>query len=291
MKTGTYYVLPTLITSSLENILQGIEVVRKFIEDNPQSGVVGMHLEGPFLNPLKRGAHLAKYVRKPSDEELFQIAEAGKEIIKIWTIAPEQFTGKQIKALRETGIKLSVGHSNATFEEATAAFDSGINLVTHLYNAMSNFQHRAPGLVGASLARSEVWAPIILDGKHCHFGAAATAWNAKPDKLFLISDALFLGRKKSVFQWEEFDATLNNGGYVNSEGNLAGSAVSMGECVFNAVNSLGIPLEIAVSMATDRPARALGLADKLGKIDIEFPAVFTSFDAQLKNFEVVSFLK
>ncbi len=291
VKTGTYFVLPTLITSSPENILQGIEVVKNYMQSNPHSGVVGLHLEGPFLNPLKRGAHLAKYVRKPDLEEIRAIVNAGKEVIKIWTIAPEQFTEDQIKFILDSGITLSAGHSNATYEQAIWAFSLGINLVTHLYNAMSAFQHRSPGLIGASLSHEEIWAPIILDGKHCHFGAAEVAWQSKPEKLFLISDALFLGRKKEKFRWEEFDATLKNGEYVNSEGNLAGSAVSLGECVSNAVNELSIPLKTAISMVTDRPAKAIKMADHLGRVAPGYPAVFTSFDRKLSDFEVVSFLQ
>ena len=289
VQTGTYYVLPTVITSSPENILKGIDEIRKYRINHPQSGVVGLHLEGPFLNPLKRGAHLAKYVRKPTDSEIQEILEAGKDVIKIWTIAPEQFTPDQLQMVISSGITISAGHSNATYEEASEAFVSGISLVTHLYNAMSSFHHRKPGLIGAALSHPQVWAPIILDGKHCHFGAAQTAWQAKPDRLFLISDALFLGRKKQDFRWEEFDARLVNGEYVNSEGNLAGSAVSMGECIYNAVNLLKIPLEIAVSMATDRPAKAVRMEHVMGKLEQGYPAVFSVFDDELTSFQVKAF--
>lgn len=289
-KTGTFYVLPCLITSSLENILRGIEVMKTYLFQNPRSGVLGLHLEGPFLNPRKRGAHLAKYVRKPTDKEIIEILELGKDVIKIWTIAPEQFTDKQIAMILDAGITLSAGHSDATYQESSHAFSLGINLVTHLYNAMSGFQHRKPGLVGAALANKEIWAPIILDGKHCDFGAAKVAYNAKPDRLFIISDALFLGRKKRSFQWEEFDATLANDEYRNSDGNLAGSAISMGEAIRNGVNRVGIPIEIAIDMATLRPAKALGLDQKIGNLKEGFPAIFTFFDDDLSSFEVLNYV-
>ncbi|AWW00791.1 N-acetylglucosamine-6-phosphate deacetylase [Arcticibacterium luteifluviistationis] len=288
LKTGTFYVLPCVITSSPENILKGLAAIKEYISLNPKSGVVGLHLEGPFLNPVKRGAHLAKYVRKPSNEELAGILEAGKGIIKLITIAPEQFTDEQIKMIQATGICISAGHSDATNVEANHAFDLGINLVTHLFNAMSGLHHRKPGLVGATLARKEVWAPIILDGKHCDFDAAKVAFNAKPDKLFIISDALFLGQKKMKFKWEEFDATLINGEYINSDGNLAGSAVSMGECIKNAVEQVEIPLETAIDMATERPAKAIGLAENICKIDVGYPSIFTSFNDDLNTFEVLN---
>jgi len=288
-QTGTFYVLPTIITSSLENILKSFEVMRSYQKKHPTSGVIGMHLEGPFLNPVKRGAHLAKYVRVPTDSEIKTFLENGKDLIKIWTIAPEQFTESQIKMILDAGVCTSVGHSNATANEAKSAFSMGINLVTHLYNAMSGLHHRKPGLVGAALANKEVWAPIIIDGKHCDFEAAKVAFNAKPERLFLISDALFLGRKKIEFQWEEFDAKLINGEYINSDGNLAGSAISMGEAVHNAVHEVDIPLETAIEMSTERPFRALGLDPKLGQIKEGSPAIFTSFNDELTTFEVLDF--
>ncbi|WP_304234245.1 N-acetylglucosamine-6-phosphate deacetylase [Jiulongibacter sediminis] len=287
VKTGTFYVLPTLITSSQENILKGIGVMKKYMDDHPESGVLGLHLEGPFLNPEKRGAHLAKYVRKPMEQEIDEILEAGKNVIQIWTIAPEQFTTEQIEKIKSAGVTISFGHSNATFEQAQTGFEQGVTLVTHLFNAMSGLHHRKPGLVGAAFANSDVWAPIIPDGKHVHFGAVKAAYKAKGEKLFIISDALFLGRKKLEFQWEEFDAKLVNGEYVNSEGNLAGSAISVGEAVKNMVEQVGVTLAEAIEMATLRPAKAVELDQKVGRIAKSYPAVFTVFDQSLENFEVL----
>ncbi|CAG5004486.1 N-acetylglucosamine-6-phosphate deacetylase [Dyadobacter sp. CECT 9275] len=287
--TGAAYVLPTLITSSTENILKGIEATRNYIAKNPGTGVLGMHLEGPFLNPAKRGAHLKEFVRKPSDAELTEIIDHGKGIIKLITIAPEMFREDQLLMLLESGITVSAGHSNATYEEAQAAFGHGINLVTHLYNAMSAFQHREPGLVGATFDNPYVYAPIIIDGIHCDYGAASVAYKIKKDRLFLISDALFLGEKVTEFKWGGFDASLKNGRYTNSEGNLAGATISLADAVRNAVKKVGIPLQEAIEMATLRPAKALNMADKIGKVAVGYPAAFTSFDDDLGRFEVVRF--
>jgi N-acetylglucosamine-6-phosphate deacetylase len=277
-ETGTAYCLPTLITSSLENILKGIEAVRVYQSENSQGGVVGMHLEGPFLNVKKRGAHLAKYVRKPTDEELDTILKHGEGIIKLMTIAPENFTDSQLSKLIDSGIAISVGHSDATYAQAKHAFSKGINLVTHLYNAMSGLHHREPGVVGAALEDELVYAPIILDGHHCDFGAAKVAYRAKKDKLFLISDALFLGEQVHSFNWGEFDATLKNGSYVNSEGNLAGGVISLPDC---------IPLPEALEMSSSRAATAMKLENEVSQIKVGFPALFTSFSDDLTNFEVV----
>ena len=287
--TGTAYTLPTLITSSTENILKGIEAMRSYQSANPASGVMGMHLEGPFINPVKRGAHLSDYVRKPTNAELEEIVRHGKGVIRLMTVAPEQFSDDQLELIRLAGIVISAGHSNATYQQAKEAFGKGIQLVTHLYNAMSAFGHREPGLVGATFDTSSVYAPIILDGVHCDFAAARIAYKAKGEKLFLISDALFLGGGVKRFEWGDFDATLTDGKYVNSEGNLAGGAVSLGDTVRNAVQQVGIPLKEAIEMATIRPARALGIDNAIGRVQIGFPSVFTVFDSQLKDFSVVTF--
>lgn len=284
LKLGTTHVLPTLITSPLENILKGIEATRSFLEKNPHSGVLGMHLEGPFLNLAKRGAHLAAYIRKPTNSELEEIIKYGKGIIKLMTIAAENFTPEQLEMLLESGIKISLGHSNATYKQAKSAYNQGITLCTHLYNAMTQMGHREPGVVGATFDSPDVYAPIILDGFHCDYAAARIAYKIKKDKLFLISDALFVGEKVKQFQWEEFDAYLENGQYRNSEGNLAGAAVSMADCVRNAVQQVGISLEEAIKMATIRPAKALGVDDKIGQITVGFPAKFVVFDENMIDF-------
>jgi N-acetylglucosamine-6-phosphate deacetylase len=285
---GTAFTLPSLITSPIENIVQGIQAIADYRDADPDSGVLGMHLEGPYLNPVKRGAHLMKYIKKPDIKELQMLLNAGKTHIRLLTIAPEMFSADQIKLLLDSGITISAGHSNATYEQAAAAFTLGIRLVTHLYNAMSPFQHRSPGLVGAALDHPEVYAPIILDDIHCDFSAASVAYKIKKDKLFLISDALFTGRKVKSFQWESFDARLTGDQYLNSEGNLAGATISLGEAVYNAVNHIGIPLAEAVEMVTVRPAAAIGLGDSLGRIAVGYPARFTSFDDELLHFKVIS---
>lgn len=286
-ETGTAYTLPSLITSPIQNIKQGIRAIAAYRASNPNSGVLGMHLEGPYLNPLKRGAHILAYIKKPETAELVELIQLGKDTIKLLTIAPELFSDDQIKLLLDSGITISAGHSNATYAEANRAFALGIRLVTHLYNAMSPLQHRSPGLVGAAFDHSEVYTPLIIDGQHCDFAAASIAYKIKRDKLFLISDALFIGRKVKSFQWESFDATLQNEQYLNAEGNLAGATISLAEAVYNAVNEVGIPLQEAIEMATIRPAKAIGMQGAIGQIAIGYPARFTAFDDGLKNFRTI----
>jgi N-acetylglucosamine-6-phosphate deacetylase len=286
---GTAYTLPTIISSPLETIFKGIEAIKKFREEHPYEGVLGMHLEGPFLHPLKRGAHVRTFLQKPSDSVLEEIIKHGRGIIKLMTIAPELFTDKQLDMLLDSGITISAGHSNSTFEEAQRAFKKGIRLVTHLYNAMSGFSHRAPGLTGAIFDNADVYAPIIIDGAHCDFAAARIAYKIKKEKLFLISDALFTGHKIQHFQWGDYDARLIDGKYINAEGNLTGATICMGDAVRNAVNEVGIGLQEAVEMATIRPAIALGMEKETGSIKKGYPSVFTVFDDSLNNFKVIRY--
>jgi N-acetylglucosamine-6-phosphate deacetylase len=284
---GTAYTLPTMITSPLENIFAGIDAVKKYMSSHPAEGVVGMHLEGPFLHPVKRGAHLTEFLQKPTDAVLKELIKYGRGVIKLMTIAPELFTEEQVEMLMDSGIVISAGHSNATYGEAQSMFKRGIPVVTHLYNAMSGFSHRAPGLIGATFDNDDVYAPIILDGAHCDFAAARIAYKIKRDKLFLISDALFTGDKIKNFKWGNYDARLQDGKYLNSEGNLTGSAICMGDAVRNAVNEVDIPLQEAVEMATARPARALRLDAQMGYVKKGYPAVFTAFTPQLDSFAVM----
>jgi N-acetylglucosamine-6-phosphate deacetylase len=284
LKYGTTHTLPCLISSSNETIHQGIEAIRNYREKH-KNGVLGMHLEGPFLNPLKRGAHSAVQVRKPTNSELEEIIRYGKDVIKVITIAPECFTEEQLDMLLESGIVLSIGHTTITYDEARYYFSKGIKLVTHLFNAMTQFGHREPGLVGAVFENDSVYAPIILDGAHCNYTSAGIAYKLKKDKLFLISDATFLGRKIQNFKWENFDAHLENGFYRNIEGNLAGATISMDEAVKNACEHLDISINEAIKMATCRVASAINMDNEIGKIKKGFPAHFVTFNNDFSTVE------
>ncbi|MDB5203101.1 MAG: putative N-acetylglucosamine-6-phosphate deacetylase [Ferruginibacter sp.] len=282
---GTAFILPCLISSSKENILQAIETVREYMQDHP--AVLGMHLEGPFINPAKRGAHVKELVRKPTNAELEEIIRYGKDVIRVMTIAPECFADEQLQLLIESGITLSAGHTEMDYTAAQKVFSKGIQLVTHLYNAMTQMGHRSPGLVGAVLDNDQVYAPIILDGAHCDYAMARIAWKAKQEKLILLSDAAFLGRQKTSFEWNGFTARLQNGFYRNEEGNLAGAAISMVEAIQNAIMHVGIPLSTAIDMATIRVAQAIGMEDKIGKIKAGYPARFAVFDDRLEQIETL----
>jgi N-acetylglucosamine-6-phosphate deacetylase len=285
LRTGTGYIFPCLISSPFENMLQAIEAVRGFKKDH--EGILGIHLEGPYMHPNKRGAHPLGNLRKPTTGELNQIIASLSGLPAIMTLAPELFSNRQLALLREAGIILSAGHSSMNYAQSMRMFKQGIKLVTHLYNAMPPFHHREPGLIGAALDHEEIYVPLVLDGAHCHSAAARLAWKIKPDKTILISDASFLGRKKQSFSWGEFNMTLQNGYYRNNQGQLAGSAISLFEAVQFAVSKLGIPVAKALAMANVQVAEALGMQSKVGSIAPGYPARFTVFDEELKMAEVV----
>lgn len=288
-EVGTGFTLPTLLSSPLENILKAIEAIKNFQQKFPEQGVLGMHLEGPFINPEKRGAHALSWVRKPTTAELEEIIRYGKGVIRLMTVAPEVFTAAQLDILVSSGIIISAGHSNATYQEAVKGFSRGIKLVTHLYNAMSSFMPREPGLVGAAFDTSFVATPMILDGLHSDYAAARLAYKVKRDQLFLISDALFVGEKKQTYKWGDFNAHLEGDKYINDEGHFAGSTIALGNAVHNAVYHVGISLPEAIEMVTTRPAKAIGMEESIGRVQPGYKAVFTVFNNRLDQFEVLRF--
>lgn len=278
LKYGTTSCLPTLITSGLETILEGIELTRQLMEAQ-KFGVLGMHLEGPFFNPIKRGAHPKRFIRNPTDAELRTIIKHGAGVIKIITLAPELFTDRQLSMLKEAGFILSAGHSMATYQQAMASFEKGITKVTHLFNAMSPLQSRAPGLVGAALD-SDIWTSIIVDGVHINYAAVRLAYQLKKESLFLITDAVFKDAPVEGAHLSGLPIVFKDGQYYTEQGNLAGSSLSMLEALQNAVFHVGIPLEAAVTMSTSRPAKVLGLTN-VGKIVPNAKADLLILDAAL----------
>ena len=263
LQVGTVNILPTLITSSLQNILKAIDVVKNYMSKG-KPGVLGLHLEGPFLNIEKKGAHNPKYIRRPTDQELKTILDTGTGIVKMITLAPELFTDSQLALIKEKGIIISVGHSNATSAFSKESFNKGINCVTHLYNAMSPFTGREPGLVGATLDDNSVYAGIIVDGFHCDYTAVRLAHTLKKGKLFLVSDATFIGKEDLEMDGIQF--IHQPGRYVNSTGNLAGSNISMHDAVKLSVNNAKIPINDVFKMASLIPFQLLGFDNKYGKI-------------------------
>ena len=260
--TGVTSFLPTLISSPPE--LYG-PFLAALGEYGPETGarVLGAHLEGPFLAPRRKGAHDAANLRPVDKGFLRELLGFGR--VRVMTLAPELPRAREaIELLREEGAVASAGHTEATYEEVLGAVDAGLELGTHLYNAMSAMGHRAPGAVGALLASGRVRAGIIADGVHVHEGALRVAYRQKgPENLALVTDAMAAaGMPPGDYELGGRTVRLDDEAVRLPDGTLAGSALTMDRAVRNAVEALGIPLRDAVRMATETPAEALGMREK-----------------------------
>ena len=263
----TSYLL-CLATNTIDVFKTAIAIVNKY---EPRVAL-GLHLEGPFLNAKKRGAHPEELIIKATAEEITHLLnDDHKALVKMMTVAPELLDADCLSLLLERGILLSAGHSNATFEEATAGFDSGILTATHLFNAMSAFHHRETGLPGAVFNHQRACASIILDGIHVNYEAAKVAKRQMGERLFMITDAV-ARCDKGIYKH-----ILNVDHYVLPDGTLSGSALTMLQAVKNAVLQVDIPLEEALRMATLYPANLIGRAD-LGRIEAGATANIIVFD-------------
>ena len=288
VRNGTTTLLPTIHSTSLTIMQQSMAAVATVRNENP-FGVPGIHIEGPYFNPIKRGAHSMAYVRTPAEGELETLFSANADVIRILTLAPEILTPEQlkkIKTLKHSNTLLSLGHSNATYQQAMAAFNEGIPLATHLYNAMRGFESREPGIVGAVFDHPGVRASIIADSYHCNPTSIRIAYRLLGERLFLISDALFANPPRPDFTLEQFvvhyEPDPNGPGrYVNNEGNLAGSAITLIDCVRIAVEQAGIPLTNALRMASVIPAEIIGLGNQIGKIKPDYVANLIQLDKTL----------
>ncbi|QJW89722.1 N-acetylglucosamine-6-phosphate deacetylase [Spirosoma taeanense] len=286
---GTTTLLPTIHSTSLEIMLQATAAVQVVRTEKPL-GVPGIHIEGPYFNPIKRGAHSPAFVRTPAEGELETLFSTNADAIRILTLAPEIFSPEQLEVIRtrkHANTLLSLGHSNATYEQAMTAFSTDCPLATHLYNAMRGFESREPGIVGAVFDHATVRSSIIADGYHCDPVAIRVAYRLLgPDRLFLISDALFANPPRPEFTLGQFvvhhESDPNGPGrYVNNEGKLAGSAITLIDCVRVCVERVGLSLTDALRMATTTPAKILGLSDQIGHVAPGYVANLVRLDQAL----------
>ena len=263
---GTTAFLPTLISDDTATIGRAMEAVRRAIGQKVP-GVIGIHIEGPFINPARRGAHDAAKIHAldPAGERLLTQGCGG---ITLVTLAPEATTPEAIRRLASAGVVLSAGHTDATFEQMRAAFAAGVRGVTHLFNAMSPLASREPGAVGAALLDPDGWCGLIVDGRHVHRATLQLALRAKRlERFMLVTDAMpCVGAAQTAFVLQGRRIHVRDGVCVDDEGVLSGSAIDMATAVRNAMDLLGLPLEHAVAMASTHPASFLGLDGERGRI-------------------------
>ena len=263
---GTTAFLPTLISSDIGVIAKAIAAVDEAIASGV-AGVAGIHIEGPFISPARKGIHDASKFRKLDDSALHLISSLkhGKTLL---TLAPEETTPDVIASLRNAGVIVSAGHTDATYEETLNALDAGLSGFTHLFNAMSPLMSRAPGVVGAALDDRESMCGIIVDGRHIHPVVMRVALHCKSaDKLMLVSDAMpTVGAKEKTFHLDGRLIRAENGACVAEDGTLAGTDLDMAAAVRNAIRFLDLDLHSAARMASRNPATFLGLAGEMGRI-------------------------
>ncbi|MEQ4453122.1 N-acetylglucosamine-6-phosphate deacetylase [Kosakonia sp. YIM B13605] len=285
-KSGCTSFLPTLITTSDELMKQGVQVMRDYLAKYPHQAL-GLHLEGPWLNIVKKGTHNPEFVRKP-DPALVDFLCQNADVITKVTLAPEMAGTEVIRQLADAGIVVSAGHSNATLKEAKAGFRAGITFATHLYNAMPYITGREPGLAGAVLDDTDVYCGVIADGLHVDYVNIRNAKRLKGDKLCLVTDATApAGANIEQFIFAGKTIYYRNGLCVDENGTLSGSSLTMIEGVRNLVEHVGIALDEALRMATLYPARAIGVDEKLGSLAAGKVANLTAFTRDYKIIKTI----
>lgn len=266
--SGTTSYMLTLATNTLSVFRDAMAVAA----DYNHPAFLGLHLEGPYLHPAKRGAHPEELILLPNKAEIIALLdERGGDRVKMMTIATERFDDETIRVMLDRGMVLSAGHSDANKEQATAAFDQGVQAATHLFNAMSPLHHRAVGLPGAVFGHKQVSASIIVDGIHVAYDLVKISKQVMGSRLFLITDAVTTSSTDIYTHIDKGDH------FALPDGTLSGSALTLLQAVENCVRHVGIPLDEALRMATMYPARVIG-ADKLGALGQGMVANILVFD-------------
>jgi N-acetylglucosamine-6-phosphate deacetylase len=257
---GAAYFQPTIASQSNEIIMAAIKAVKDY-KSSGGKGCMGLHIEGPWINPIKKGAHNEAVIHSPTMEEVKAIIDYGADDIGMITVAPEVCSKEIIDFIQSKGIVVSAGHTNADYTTAMSFFDNGIQVATHLYNAMSPLQHRAPGVVGALFNHPRAMCSLVADGYHVDFSAIQIAKKLMGDRLFCITDAV---------------TTTNTGFYQHylvgdkyeSAGTLSGSALTQLKSVNNLVEQVGIDVGEAVKMCSLYPAKVMQQKGITGTIEV-----------------------
>jgi N-acetylglucosamine-6-phosphate deacetylase len=272
VKNGVTGFLTTILAPDAEQLTALIkQYVDLFDDELPGAEALGIHLEGPFLNVEKKGAQNPDWLHDPSIVEAKAYLEAGKGWIRQMTMAPELPGADEVASLfRRAGVVLAIAHSTAGYETGRAAFEGNWNHVTHTFNAQVGLHHRNPGLIGAILSSDEVTAELIADLVHVHPCAMEVLVKCLgTDRVVLITDAMAgAGLPDGHYALLDQDVTVKDGMATLKDGTIAGSIAVLNQCVRNMVQEVGVPLPEAVKMATLNPARAMGLANKVGSITV-----------------------
>ncbi|SMX48899.1 N-acetylglucosamine-6-phosphate deacetylase [Maliponia aquimaris] len=278
---GTAHLLPTFITAPDRQYLAAIDAARAAI-DVGVPGILGLHLEGPFLSPERPGIHDPAAIRALDPTDLSHLGAAFPGVLLL-TLAPEHLPPGTLTALSDAGVIVFAGHSAATAACIEVAQTQGLRGATHLFNAMSQLTGREPGLVGVVLASDRLFAGIVADGHHVAWSNIGIAARLMPDRLCLVTDAMLtLAGRTTEFDLHGEAIRLEGGRLTNAADRLAGAHVAMDESVRNLVAQLDMPIAAALRMASANPARALGLGDELGVVRAGYRASLTLLDNDLE---------
>lgn len=258
LKQGTTGFFATIATNSDEVVLQGIDAAKQYLPQ-AKGNFLGLHLEGPYLNPKRKGAHPENFIKKAVLSELKSWVERGEGVVKMMSIAPELQDDAVMDYLSSQNIIVSAGHTDATYEQASKFFNGSVAAATHLFNAMPQMHHREPGIIPA-IFEQKPFTSIVADGIHVSFPMIALAKRELRDKLFFITDAV------TVATGGAYQHQLKGDRYVMPDGTLSGSALTMLKAVENGVTKAGIGLAEAINMASLYPAQLASLTKK-GKIE------------------------
>jgi N-acetylglucosamine-6-phosphate deacetylase len=272
---GTTAFLPTLLSDNLETTKAAIHAVNQLVDQ--ESSVIGIHLEGPFLSHEKPGVHALRHIRAPTVEDAAILTAARKGALLV-TLAPERVPRHFVQTLASAGVKVSLGHSNATYAETSAAIEDGVTGFTHLFNAMRALASREPGPIAAALEAPGTWFGMIVDGVHVDPVMLRIAMRGAALPM-LVTDAMPpVGGIRSTFSLYGETITAKYGRCSRPDGTLAGSMLDMATAVRNCVRVLGIPLEVALRYASTHPASFLGLEHRLGVLNTNCRADMVAID-------------
>ena len=270
---GTTSLVATTVTASEKETRDSVAGIAHFILNTSQyparelsAEILGIHFEGPFISPARRGVHPAKWIVPPSGELLAQLLGEARGTAQILTLAPELPGALDlISAARQAGLVVSLGHTDATYEQAQAAIEAGASHAAHVFNAMRPFSHRGTGVIGAVLTSPKVSAELIADGVHVDEAAMRMLVELKtPERVIMVSDGMSAtGMPDGKYQLGMFEVKVSGGVARNAEGKLAGSTLTLDRALRNMV-ALGVPLSSALRMVTANPARQIGLGARKG---------------------------
>lgn len=277
--------LPTVITSPLERMQEATRAVATVMRE-PSDGarVLGTHLEGPFINPVRAGAHQPSFIQTPSADRLRRLFDDGGQSALLLTLAPEMPDALElIDVALDLGMRVAIGHSNASFADVNQAVERGASLVTHLFNAMGQFGSREPGTVGAALANDDLFVSLIADGVHLHPATLHIAARAKGnDRVVLITDAMApLGTDLRLFAVQGETIEVRGDACYRADGVLAGSVLALNQAVRNMHELAGVELDTAIRMASTNAARAIGHDDITGSLTPGLDADIAIFNEDL----------